>query len=1231
MKEAGSSADDESFLDALHEEVLERLAEGLPVDRDAIRARRPALGARIDDVVALACGVALTREPRSLRVAGYSIEGELGRGAMGTVFLARQETLGRRVALKVLPTWASLSESATQRFLQEARALARVRHPNVVAVHDVIDDGTVHAYAMEWIEGATLAGVIERLRARGPEASIEDAAAVLGADPARLGATLAVFLARVGAALARALATVHAAGLLHRDVKPSNVLLRSDGAPLLSDFGLVRDSETDGLTRTGQFLGTVAFASPEQLRGDADRVDERSDVYSLGVTLYEALARQLPYPGRSPAEVLGRIERGPAALLRRAGARVPRDLETIVAKAIDPDPDRRYGSAADLADDLERLLRLEPIRARPEGWLRRVARVARRDRRALAAAALAAALTLALAGLAAKSWLDRLAVPGRVASHVRSARLELLDPRYLFEVWGVIHGGWLRARSLLADEGAARAIAEYEAALALDPDHDAARLERDLVRASRALDDPGADFAALPPPVAAVARRWAAGELGRSVSLEGLAPSEVRALGVLAYLSGLVDVSIQALDTLDPVAHPDPLVDGLLGQVLVEAGGAAAAYPRCLRAAAAFPEAGFLASAAAEAALASGDRAAARRLLDAAERAAIAPDGRVHERRRLDLLWAEGDAEAAVAGYERMLREGRSTPELFVRLARSHESRGEREAAMRRAVEAHRGSPSYPPLRALLDRVSGAWWSHEPPLARFALAASAIEGRGDARSISFAELARWLGPPPDPPTSAAPPPSRRAWDLVAAPPWAPPADAGAASRDGEFDDLPLAETAARVSAAERGETLRADAWRALWRETRTGRALAASLAAAGWIPRGPPQPPEGPRPADRMREIAVTPGFEGVLLPAGDSDGDGIDELWTVHRRVGDAGREIRVTSLDGASARAGFAAALSASAGPVRLATADLDGDGALDVVAGERDAAEAGLDAGSVACFSGRTGERLWRRTGAGADTRLGLAVTVVGDVDGDGVPEIAVSSASTGGTGLVEILSGRDGSRLRALSGESSLSGFGAALCGPGDVDGDGAGDLAVSAPSEPVDGLPRGRVRVVSARDGKVLSVFARRDGPPGQLGHALSAVGDVDGDGRGDVAVGAPGAIAGDGVCVVSSRGELLATVRAGPRDGGLGSAIALSESDAGPALAVSAPEADRPWAADAGLVLLVDRRSGRPIERAMGGAPGTRLGEGLAAIRVDAGERVLVLGGRTSDGSKGLWSWRPAR
>lgn len=307
---------------------------------------------------------------------GYTLLGEIGHGGMSTVYLARREQLGRHAAVKIAPKWLGGGERARRMLVQEAQAMARLRHPNIVAIYDILEVEDSFAIAMEWVDGGTLASL---LRALPPERSDDDMQAIakaLGADDTTaFEPTTERFFAALIRDIARAAHKVHECGLVHLDIKPSNVLVRRDGTPLLADFGVTREVSPDAL-QTRTFAGTPAYSAPEQLRRQEARLGATTDVYGLGMTLYEALARCQPLLHKDIAEILDVVERGHIDPLRDH-ARVPVDLETIVHKALTPEPELRYQTAEQLADDLDAFLAGRPVAARP---LTRTQRLQRRIR-----------------------------------------------------------------------------------------------------------------------------------------------------------------------------------------------------------------------------------------------------------------------------------------------------------------------------------------------------------------------------------------------------------------------------------------------------------------------------------------------------------------------------------------------------------------------------------------------------------------------------------------------------------------------------------------------------------------------------------------------------------------------------------------------------------------------------------------------------------------------------------
>lgn len=737
---SGLGADDQERLDWVFEQAVERIEEGLPVDPREWLDDRPDLLAEAERLIRLAQQVAVGQSRLMPTVPGYTILGELGQGGMGTVYLARQERVGGRpVALKVLAPAIAQSASARDRFRSEARAIARLRHPNIVAVHDVVHELGVFAYAMEWVDGKTLAELIAHLQQVSHDPTLADVRVLLCSPPAALAqGTLTTFVCQIGVAIARALGVVHRAGLLHRDVKPANILLRRDGTPLLSDFGLARELDNPALTLTGHFVGTPAFAAPEQLRGAGAALDARTDVYGLGVTLYHALALRLPFESATGSELLRKIEAGAATPLREVNPRVTVDLQTIVAKAMDADPARRYATADELADDLERLLHLQPIKARPAGLITRTIKLARRNRGTVIGSVLGVVAALALAMLIGGYVFM---VPRWVERHVSEARLGLLDPNRNDAIFVTVY--WRGApgkRTPAAGDFLRAELASYRAALRLQPANTALRLERDIVQLARDLCVHPDQTPVWPPslrtsaPLAcAYAQGWSACDAFPQLEpqeLEHAAALELRAVGLLAYLCHDVDTCLQAWSQMDLLTDPDPLVEASLGQLYLLLDQPARAYPRLRNAFRAFPGAGFLCVNLADAALQCGDYAKAEALLRQARSL-----GRLDS--TLGLVRVDADLYAATGRDDLALAIWTSQANAQVvtqcHYARYLESRGDLEGATR-AYGFAGSAGRYRQAWNGFQRVAPPWWNGLTPDLRWQTLRASLDESPEGRN-----------------------------------------------------------------------------------------------------------------------------------------------------------------------------------------------------------------------------------------------------------------------------------------------------------------------------------------------------------------------------------------------------------------------------------------------------------------------------------------------------------------
>jgi tetratricopeptide (TPR) repeat protein len=424
-----------SVLAELVDRLTAQLQAGAAVDWDEeerqhpehaaeLRRLRPALGAlddlsRSGDDRLSGVAPAAAAEPLTGVLGDYRILREVGRGGMGVVYEAEQVSLGRRVALKVLPFAAALDSRHLQRFHNEARAAAGLHHSHIVTVYGVGCERGVHFYAMQFIDGPTLADLLARLRRaaereaasaaertiahpppegdEAPAAAAETPlAAALSTERAGRGREYYRTVARWGVQAAEALDYAHQVGVVHRDVKPGNLLVEHRGQLWVTDFGLARIQAEASLTATGDLVGTLRYMSPEQALAKRVVIDHRTDVYSLGATLYELLALRPVFGGSDRQELLRQIAFEEPVPPRRLERSVPAELEVIVLKALEKNPAERYATAQELADDLGRFLEDRPIRARRPGLVQRLRKWGRRYRLAVNVAAACLLVVLAV-------------------------------------------------------------------------------------------------------------------------------------------------------------------------------------------------------------------------------------------------------------------------------------------------------------------------------------------------------------------------------------------------------------------------------------------------------------------------------------------------------------------------------------------------------------------------------------------------------------------------------------------------------------------------------------------------------------------------------------------------------------------------------------------------------------------------------------------------------------------
>jgi tetratricopeptide (TPR) repeat protein len=416
--EAGRAPDRQEFL-ARHAAIAPHLAECLR-GLEFVRQAADALDEPAEAPAAEVVRDAESSPPATL--GDFRIVRQVGRGGMGVVYEAEQISLGRRVALKVLPLAAALDARQLQRFKNEAQAAAHLQHTNIVPVYFVGCERGVHFYAMQYVEGQTLAALTTDLRRQGErpaEPLVATGPYVPSTEPAASGdagsgaavtqplAGLSTMhshrepaffraVAQLAIQAAEALEHAHQMGVVHRDIKPGNLMVDGRGTLWVTDFGLAQFQTDASLTVSGDLIGTVRYMSPEQALANRVLIDHRTDIYSLGVTLYELLTLRPAFAGKDRQELLRQITFEEPSRPRRLNRAIPPELETIVLKAMEKNPADRYATARDLADDLRRWLEDKPIQARRPSLVQRARKWGQRHRAMVRTAAVCLLVTLAV-------------------------------------------------------------------------------------------------------------------------------------------------------------------------------------------------------------------------------------------------------------------------------------------------------------------------------------------------------------------------------------------------------------------------------------------------------------------------------------------------------------------------------------------------------------------------------------------------------------------------------------------------------------------------------------------------------------------------------------------------------------------------------------------------------------------------------------------------------------------
>lgn len=1179
VSDSQGNTQDEELLADLFDSLLQEILEGRTPDIDAVHPDRPDLRDRIAKTWSLACSVAGRREPSRPVFGGYEILRELGHGGMGTVYLARHQTLQREVAVKVLPQSLAMSPRAKQRFVEEARSLAQLRHENIVHLHRIVDHTEMLAFEMEYIDGPSLQQLVTELRKTDKPHAIESLAAVIGVAPSTLGTHSTVeWFVRLLIKVSRALEEVHRIGLVHRDVKPANILLRKDGSPVLADFGLALQSDLDPQNR--KFAGTPVYAAPERLRGNDLDVSPVADVYSLGVTLHEVLTLNPPFQGSTTDEVLRRIESGNVIPLRQQAPHISRDLATIVSKAMELDPRHRYAKASDLADDLERLLKLQPIHAQPAGPVRRAVKFVRRHQKAFVAATCGAAMVALVSWPLAVIAAEASANQKRATAAQHLARTVLLCQESL-PPWWQSNGGdnrVVKQSSSLVPRRASleRALGHYGSALRATPDD--VRLQHEAAAVRAAANAIGATPSSTGSPAAFVA-------------------GDTFSDGLYAFLTGDRSRHQALWQDLPSELLAEPFIDACMALGIATEGRAGQAYPRVFHAARAFPNATALVVAMAEGALRSGDVPMAKRWFDA-----IPTDVALLDvpRRLLaaGLMVAEGKTSDALTSLRQISRVDPSDPRPLLSIVQIALSQHDLDAAGRVCRSILQRWPNLHQARcqlaymALLRRKLSEYLGYVQDAMRHSGSTSSEVAEllqlGGLRAVFDNQINGRIPGTASVPLKTFLPGSQvrgveRALDLL-------PTLHAIADTASHVDPRPIGATICAISLAalrfpDLTSNLPLPAQLALGTLT-VLRAKPTLLLSELLLPY---QTTLG-TPFRKFRASQLIPYAErqrGVfygkqVMRVGDVDGDTLPDLCLAAPPVAGSGEPgfVELRRGDDGTLLTRWQASNADSVYGISIANlGDIDGDFCNDILIGKPLNNTSALEPAAIEARSGRTGQRLWQISDDYVS--FGAAIAHLNDTNGDGYRDFVLGSPplQLKIAGRAWIRSGKDGSILRVLDAPEIDSWFGGTVATAGDVNNDGVEDVLVGGNY----GNAKGLVVVFDGKTGDRL-LTVTDDDPNSQFGQSLAAVGDIDHDSYGDFAIAAPGASSNSVVMISGRTGKSIYELRGERANDQFGAALCVMpdwRADGRPAIAISSR---RGGPSGSGSVRVFDLENARPLQ-----------------------------------------------